>query len=171
MNTAHIHLLLVHLPVLGAYFGMILLLYGWAFKKEEALRISFATFAIAGLFSVVVYLTGEAAEEAVEHLAGVTHEVIEAHEEFAVAALVGGVLLGLTGVVGMLISARRHRTPRWLKIVAVVIGFITAGIMAQTAYLGGQINHPEIRADQETAAAYQGELQGDARRAATRDDG
>ncbi|MEX2401076.1 MAG: hypothetical protein WD423_09920 [Rhodothermales bacterium] len=153
MNVAHIHILLVHLPVLGAYFGLVLLLYGWAFKKQEALRISFGTFFVAGLFSVIVYLTGGAAEEIVEDVAGVTHDIIEAHEDFAVAALVSGIVLGLTGVVGLLVSIRRTVIPRWLTVTVVVIGIVTAGIMARTAYLGGQINHPEIRSDQETVQA------------------
>lgn len=39
--------------------------------------------AVAGLSAIAVFLTGEPAEEVVEGRAGVSHDAIEAHEEWA----------------------------------------------------------------------------------------
>ena len=70
MNWAHIHLLSNHIPVLGALFGLLLLAWGTLRRNEAIQRAALATFVVAALFAIPVFLTGEPSEKAVEHLAG-----------------------------------------------------------------------------------------------------
>lgn len=146
MNEAHLHLLLTHIPVVGILFGLLILAYALLAKKGEARAIALAVFILSGLAAVAVYLTGEAAEEAVEGLPGISEILLERHEEAAVIALVAAVLLGLVSL-AILFLSRRGVSGR-LTGAVLVLALVVGGVMAWTANLGGQINHPEIRADQ-----------------------
>lgn len=151
MNAAHLHLLLTHVPVLGAVFGTLLLAYGLWRRQEVLQKASLGVFVLSGLAALAVYLTGEGAEEAVEALGGIPHAVIEAHEEAAVFALVAALILGGLSLGSLLLARYRDRLARWTVILALAMGVITSGVMGWTANLGGRINHPEIRNDATTA--------------------
>jgi hypothetical protein len=99
---------------------------------------------IAALFTIPVYLTGEGTEETVEKLPGVSGGLIESHEEMA---KIGLIIIIITGVAA-LITLSIKKKPSLLKpslILCAFLTFISFGIMAQTAHLGGQIRHTEIR--------------------------
>lgn len=145
MSTVHLHLLLTHVPVLGTVFGVLLLVYGLWRKQDVIQKVSLGVFVLSGLAAWVVYLTGEGAEEAVESLAGISHAVIEPHEEAAVFALVAALVLGAVSLGVLLLARRRDRLARWAVLATLALGVLTSGLMGWTANLGGQINHPEIR--------------------------
>jgi len=46
MNWAHVHLLLNHLPVVGTFFGVLLLLLALLRKSEELKRVSLGVFVL-----------------------------------------------------------------------------------------------------------------------------
>lgn len=52
--------------------------------------------------AVPTYLTGEPAEEAVEHLPGVVKDLIEIHEERALIALIVATFGGILGLASLL---------------------------------------------------------------------
>ena len=70
MDAAHLHLMLNHIPVLGTAFGMALIAWALFRKSEELKRVSLGVFVIIALLAVPAYLTGEPAEEIVEHSTG-----------------------------------------------------------------------------------------------------
>ena len=143
MTGAHLHLLLTHIPVIGIAFGLLITGYGLFRKKREILQTGFATFVISGIAAVAVYLTGESAEEVVEGMAGVSHAIIEQHEEAAFVALIAMLALGAVSLIGLWLS--RKTLPRWYATATLIGALAVGGIVAWTANLGGQINHPEIR--------------------------
>lgn len=147
MNEAHLHLILVHGPVAGVVFGVIILAVALWRRNDLLARVSFVTFIVVGLLALTLYFTGEAAEEIVEELAGVSHDVIEAHEEAAVWALWGSLLLA-AGSVGGLLGYRRKHMPSWVMTTVFIGSLVVSGLIGWTANLGGQINHPEIRSEQ-----------------------
>ncbi len=146
MNQAHLHLLLNHFPVIGAILCLLLLLFALIRKSDELKRASLGGLVLISLLTIPAFLTGEPAEELVENLPGVSHALIEAHEE---AALVAFIALGLTGalaLVGLIWFRRRTVLPIWLMTVALLLTSASVGLMARTANLGGEIRHTEIRA-------------------------
>ena len=91
-----------------------------------------------------MFLTGEPAEEVVEHLPGISEPAIGEHEE---AAEVAAIVTGLAGLLGLwLLVARRggRQAPTWLLAATFVVALVAAGLMARAANLGGYIRHPEI---------------------------
>jgi uncharacterized membrane protein len=147
MNSAHLHLMLNHIPVLGMGFGLALL--GWALprKSEELKRTSLGLFIIIALLSIPAYLTGEPAEELVENLPGVDKASIEQHEEAAQVAFVGVLILGAATLVGLIFFGLGKSVPNSLSVIVLVLSLIVFVLMARTANLGGSIRHTEIRPD------------------------
>jgi hypothetical protein len=119
MNLARLHLILNHAPELGTAFGLGLLLYGVWRRSDELKKAALGVLVIVSLLAIPAYLTGEPAEEVVESLPGDAKAIIERHDDAAVYALSGILVLGASVTVG--------------------------GLMAWTANLGGEIRHSEIR--------------------------
>lgn len=145
MNAAHLHLMLNHLPVVGTAFCLLLL--GWARwrKSDELGRVSLGAFVIVTLLAMPAYFTGEPAEELVEHLPGVTHAVIERHEQAAQVAVTAQTVLGALALTGLLAFRRATTIPGWFTTLMLAVAVIVAALMARTANLGGQVRHTEIR--------------------------
>ena len=143
MNPAHLHLLLNHVPVLGA-FGLLLLFTIAFLRRDSSLgRLTLVLSVAVAAASVAVFLSGEPAEELVEDLAGVAESAIEPHEEFARVATIASGICGAAALM-TLIAFRRRERPRWITGSALVGALAVSGLMGWTANLGGQIRHAEI---------------------------
>jgi len=163
MNAAWVHLALNHVPILGVVFALPLLAIGVFRRNETLLRAGWVTLVVVALVAVPVYLAGQEAEEIAEHLPGVSHDAIEAHEEIALVALVGAETLGVVALAGLVLS-RRRGAPAWLRIGSFVLALVVTGIMTLTADKGGRIRHPEAHdgaAAGEAGAAGEAEEDGD----------
>lgn len=146
MNGAHLHLLVNHVPVLGLFFGLALLVAALWRRSTELTRTSLVIFVLTAVAAIVVYLTGEPAEDSVEGLADVTKTMIGRHESAALAATIGVGVLGGFALLGLAGFRRLAAIPRWFTSSSLVLAIVTAGMMGWTANLGGQIRHTEIRA-------------------------
>jgi uncharacterized membrane protein len=154
MSAAHLHLMLNHIPLLGLVFGAALLAYGLWRGAEDVQKASLGLLAVAGLSAIAVYLTGEPAEEVVEGLAGVSHDAIEAHEEWGLYALVAGIATGALALGALLLGWVRERLGRGAVVLTLVLALLASGLIGYTANLGGKISHPELRG--ETVSAVDG---------------
>jgi uncharacterized membrane protein len=144
MNSAHLHLLVNHLPIFGSLFGMLLLAYALLGRRQEFIRISFVIFGLSAVSALAAYVTGEPAEELLEHAVGVTGGLVEQHKEAALLSLVLIVILGLSCCVWLFVY-RSRALPSSVTLFALVLALAVAGSMAWTAHLGGQIRHSELR--------------------------
>jgi uncharacterized membrane protein YeaQ/YmgE (transglycosylase-associated protein family) len=124
--------------------GTLVLALALARKSNELAKLGFGFFALLAVTSVLVYLTGGSAEEAVERLPGFSETLVEQHEE---AALVATIAIGSVGAFAavLLFWFRRRPLPRWMTSVVFVATLGVAALMGYTANLGGQIRHTEIR--------------------------
>jgi uncharacterized membrane protein len=144
MNAAHLHLMLNHIPVLGTAFGLALLAWGLIRRSDELRRASLGVLVIVALFAIPAYLTGEPAEEAIEHLSGVNEDAIEEHGEAAKFAFAGDLVLGAIALGGLIVFRGSRFAPAWLDILVLVLAVLVFAMMVRTANLGGHIRHPEI---------------------------
>lgn len=159
MNGAHWHLLLNHLPILGSVFGILLLLFAWARKSDEVKRVSLGIFVLTAICAVPAYLTGEPAEEVAEHLPGVTHALIEHHEEAALVALSTAIATGIVAMAGLFLSRKAKQLPNWLMLATLFLALATGGLMARAGNRGGEIRHTEIRSGSSAAVPAESEDQ------------
>lgn len=147
MSQAHIHLLITHLPIFGSILGALVLIHGLWVKSSPTKIAAYNLFIISAIGAGIAYLTGEAAEESVEHLQGVMEATIESHEEFAFFALGALIVLGLASIVGLLMTLRKSPFTKTIAFVILIIALISFGLVARTGYLGGKIRHTELNAN------------------------
>jgi hypothetical protein len=148
MNSAHLHLVFNHVPILGSAFGLALIAWGLLRRSDPVARVGLATLALAALFAIPAYLTGGAAERLVEDLPGISEAAIHPHED---AALISSYALWALGAACAWILWRYRGTgvsvPSRYTRLALVGSLVVAGLMGWTSLLGGGIRHTEIRSD------------------------
>lgn len=155
MDIVHLHLALTHVPVIGIPIGLALLGWGAWRRSEDVVRVALVLLAGMGVAALAVYLTGEPAEEAVEHLAGVSESILETHEEAAAWSMYGALALGAMALAGLVLQRTRTLSRALLGAIMLAALAVT-GSMAYTANLGGQIRHSEIRSDPGAVTAVEG---------------
>jgi uncharacterized membrane protein len=144
MNTSQIHLAFTHLPVVLTLVGLVILIVSLIKKNKVLTTVSFYIFVFAGLAALPVYFTGEGAEETVEHLPGVSESLIEKHEEFAKIAFIAILITGIISLAG-LFRFTYTSLAKPVRVLTLAFAISSSVLLAQTAHLGGQIRHTEIR--------------------------
>ncbi len=144
MTGAHLHLLLNHIPILGSLFGIIVIIVGNISDIISIKRLGLATFIVAALFAIPVYLTGEPAEEAIEPF-NIKESVIEAHEEAGEKAFWGIIAVGALAVITLLLEVIKGVHIKGMYYLVVVLGLVVGGYLGYVGNLGGKIRHTEIR--------------------------
>lgn len=156
MDQTHIHLLITHLPIFGSILGGLVLAHGLWTKSNQTIIAAYNVFILSAIGSGIAYLTGEGAEETVENIQGVAKANIEAHEEFALFALIALITLGVASIIGLFMTVKKSPLTRVSALVILCISFLSFGLVARTGYLGGQIRHSEINAANSTNPASNG---------------
>lgn len=158
MSGPFVHLTLNHVPIIGVFFVLALLALAWARRSEELTDTSFLALVVIALVAIGVYFSGEAAEEAIEHLAGISEERIEAHEEAGLVAFIGMEILGAAALAALLWRRRLGTLRAWVGGVVLATA-VVAGILVWTAHRGGLIRHPELRDIDAPAAELEAQLE------------
>ena len=144
MLAPQIHLMLNHVPVLGALFVAAALATGLWSRRELLTRFALVVLVLIAIAAIPVYFSGGSSEESIEKLAGVHEQTIERHEDAARVATLVIVALGLASLV-TLVRYRSRSIPR-LVAGSLLAGLLaSSGMMAWAAHLGGEIRHAEIR--------------------------
>jgi hypothetical protein len=146
MSPVHLHLMLNHLPVVGALFALLLLAFAVFRASDELKKVALGALVIMALLAIPVYLTGEPAEELAEKLPAITESVIEPHEDAAKTAFALILAVGAVALLGLVVL-RKKAVPQWFAISVLALSLPAAGALAWTANLGGKIRHTEIRSD------------------------
>jgi hypothetical protein len=147
MNAAHLHLLVNHLPIIGAYLGLILLCSTMLRRGDRGMFLATViVLVISGAGALAAQFTGEPAEEVVEHLPDVPKTLIETHEE---GALVATILAGVTSLLALGLSfyalRREGLVPSPVMLVLFLATVATCIAMTWVGSSGGKIRHSEIR--------------------------
>ena len=147
MNQAHVHLLITHLPIFGSILGAIVLIHGLWTKSNQTKIAAYNIFIISSIGAGIAYLTGEAAEETVEKIQGVSKNMIDQHQDFAAFALISLIVLGVIALLGLFLTLRKSSFIKPIALVILFVSLISFVLVARTGYLGGQIRHTEVNAD------------------------
>ncbi len=151
MDAAHIHLILTHFPIVGTFLGMLILGYGEFFHKEEAKKIGLAVLIAMAIITVPVFLSGEEAEEILEHIPGIQESFIENHEEIAEKVIWIMSFLGGLALVNLWAIFKRKPLAKTLGKITLLVALFSFGMLARAGNAGGKIRHTEIRTSQSTA--------------------
>ncbi len=153
-NTAHVHLLLNHVPTTAFTVALVLFIVGLANGSEALRKSGLGLFFVIAAVSIATYTSGSAAEAWLrgtnpmsELPPNVLSDAIHEHED---AALWATTLMGITGFFSWL-ALWQWKTVRklasWSLPLVLVLALVAFAAMSRAAYLGGHINHLEIRND------------------------
>lgn len=145
LDAAHVHLMLNHLPVVGAPLLALLLTIGLVRGSRELVTISLVLAAGLALVTGFVYLTGEPAEELVEHAPWFHEAMVETHEEHATVSLVAMLATGVLATAAVALRGRPRAGGRLTRLTWAGLVFSSI-LLGWTAWSGGQIRHEEVRA-------------------------
>jgi uncharacterized membrane protein len=153
MNTAHWHLMLNHIPILGALIGTLVIAGGTILGRNAAIRRTGLLILVgSAVLAIPAFLTGEGAEEIAERLPGVTENSMDHHEELGENFFRLMIVLGLLALLTLIADWRKLRAAGWLYYTVLAFG-VAASVYSKTvATSGGEIRHTEIRQDAGVAA-------------------
>lgn len=144
MNAVHWHLMLNHFPIVGIIISTALLLWGIGAKQNNIKAIASVLTVVFAIIAIVVFKTGEPAEEAVEKLPGVTEAAIELHEEAAELAMWAIAVSGIAAFISLVLHFTQRPQAVLLYILTALLGLFSTFALVRTGYYGGQIRHTEI---------------------------
>jgi uncharacterized membrane protein len=145
MNEAHLHLALNHLPIIIPFIGLIVLISAFLVKSEIVKRCAFFIFILGALFTFPSFLTGEGAEEMVEDIQGITHDIIHKHEEIAETFVFLSYSLGALSILAVWANWKRKTFSNWIAISVLLVSVVVLFFAKKTGATGGEIRHEEIR--------------------------
>ena len=147
-DLAHLHLLLNHFPTIGTILGLGLLLLSLIRRNDHLKKVSFEVLFLIALATLPVYVSGNAAAEALKGQAGISQDAINAHND---AALGSFILMEITGFFAWLSLWRMRRVGRLttgLTYTVLILAVLTVAAVSEAALFGGDIRHPEIAGGQ-----------------------
>jgi uncharacterized membrane protein len=145
MNSAHLHLLFNHFPIIVPIVGLLVMIAGLMFRSDILKRASYFIFILGALSTFPAMNTGEEAEEAIEHMQGVDEKMIKHHEEEAETFSLLSYILGGISLLGVWANIKKKSFSTILSMVTVVYIGLMLFFAVQTGITGGEIRHPEIR--------------------------
>jgi uncharacterized membrane protein len=145
MNYPQLHLAINHFPFFLGLSGSVFLLIGVI--KPKLGQIKTAGLVLLTLGALSIYpskFTGDEAEEAIEHMPGVSEKSIKVHDE---SADLSGAILTVAGILASLtlwVEKRKKKDNKGLVYMTLGAGLVGTTFVANTAHLGGLIRHPEL---------------------------
>ncbi|HVZ19710.1 MAG TPA: hypothetical protein VG871_01535 [Vicinamibacterales bacterium] len=152
-NMAHLHLLLNHVPTVGATVAVGLLILSF-FRRDEKLKlVSLELFFAIAVLTLPAFMSGVAAREQIRHDAGISDTAMRIHQDAALGAFAVQEFAGFLAWVALWQARRRRRSSPGLVPVTFGLAVVALALMARAATLGGDIHHPEIVAAGTSVAA------------------
>lgn len=145
MSPIHLHLLLNHVPIFAVLFGLALMVYGIFFKNRTVEMTALFFFIFAALSALPANQSGESAEESIENVAGIDHQVVEAHEEGTKPFFIGTMLLGIVSLITVLLHRKQKAIAAKLHIPLAIMALVIGVFAYQAGVSGGKIRRPDLR--------------------------
>ena len=147
MNAAHFHLVVNHLPIIGLWIGILVLIAGFLFKKTDVKLTALGLFIFSAITSAFAFLSGEGAAKVVGNITGISETLIHTHEEYAEMFFILTMILGVISLVTFIMELKKFKYAKHLMILTLLVA-IADGVLAKyVGTSGGEIRHTEIRSD------------------------
>jgi hypothetical protein len=146
VTLAHLHLIMNHVPTVGAVVALGLLLLGFVRRHEPLKHVGLEVLFLIAVLTLPVYVSGVSAHREMTDRPEVSEDAIKVHQD---AALLGFGAMELAGFAAWvaLWQTRRGRSARGLVATTTVLLVVAIAVMGRAANLGGEIRHPEILTD------------------------
>lgn len=145
MNNAHLHLLVTHLPIVGLGFAILINLYAIFKKNNELRKLTLWCYTILGVFAILAYMTGDGAEKIIETYPGITENIIEPHENWALFFFIGLMLLSSASIIVLFLTKTNEMLLKKFNLYLLISAFLICFLAVKTGITGGEIRHTEIK--------------------------
>ncbi len=145
-DLVHLHLLLNHVPTIGGIIAMGLYIVALLTKSVDLKRMSLVLLVGVALVTLCTYVTGNAAQKALEHSTMASKTLIRTHEGAALMALAMMELTGAFAWLGLWQLRRFKQVANWNTGLILILSLVTMGVVTRAANIGGEIRHPETSA-------------------------
>ncbi len=149
MNDAHLHLLINHLPIIIPIIGLLLLLSSLILKSPIFSRAAFCIFIVGAITAIGASFTGEGAEEVLEELLSVDHDLIKNHENVAEIFATLSYILGALSLLALWANWTKKAYSLIMSFAVLAFAVVTIYFAQKTGTTGGEIRHSEIRVQNE----------------------
>jgi len=153
VNLAHLHLLLNHVPTVGAVVALGLLLVAFVRRDEPLQRAGLEVLFVIAVLTLPVYMSGVAAHQKLRNRPDISDTTTRVHQDAALAGFTVTEFAGFIAWVALWQSRRHGRAARGLVPAVTLLSIVALALMARAATLGGEIRHPEIRTGVSAGAA------------------
>lgn len=145
MNEAHLHLFVNHFPIIGLFFGFLILLFGIIKNNATLKSTAYVIFIFCTIMGKISMMTGDKAEHIVEEMTGFSHDYIHEHEEAAELFMKPLYILGLVSIFGLVSVVKKRSSEKIVSICTILIAAICLFLSKNVGTSGGEIRHTEIR--------------------------
>jgi uncharacterized membrane protein len=134
-----------HFPIIGTIFGLGILVTGMILKNNSVKNTAYILFAVAAIFAAFSMGTGEGAEELVEDMPNIGHQIIHEHEEIAEKFAIILYVTGFFGLVSLFTSYKKYRFATLFSFITLALAIVAGVLTKSVGTSGGEIRHTEIR--------------------------
>ena len=152
MSLDHLHLLLNHVPTVGAVAALGLLLLGFVRRNEHLTHAGLEALYVVALLTLPAYISGAGAYRELRNASGVSDIAVRLHQDVALWGFIWIELAGFVAWMALWQTRRYGRAARGVVAVSTLLLIVSIVIMGRAGNLGGEIRHPEIRAVAQTEA-------------------
>lgn len=153
VNLAHLHLLLNHVPTVGAVVALGLLILAFIRRDEPIERAGLEVLFVIAVLTLPVYMSGVAAYQKLRGRPEISDTAVRVHQDAALGGFTVTEFAGFIAWVALWQSRRRGRAARGLVPAVALLSILALLLMARAATLGGDIHHPEILSDVSSGVA------------------
>jgi hypothetical protein len=146
VNLAHLHLVMNHVPTVGAVAALGILLMAFVRRNEHLKHIGLEAIFVIALATLPVYITGVAAYREIREMPEISQAAVLLHQDVALYGFTFVELAGFAAWIALWQWRRHGRAGRGVVAVATALLVLSLAVMGRAATLGGEIRHPEIRA-------------------------
>jgi uncharacterized membrane protein len=144
MNGAHVHLMVNHGPILGAFAAAVLLAIAMLSRSRQTwTQAGLIALAVATAGAAVAFVSGDLAADVI---AGMPRSSNKALEEHHLRSTVATTLLAIAAVLGLVIYVRARKRGgafgRGSVALLLVATIAASAAFAWTGLAGGRVNHP-----------------------------
>lgn len=143
-NSAHLHLILNHFPVIGLIMVVLVLIYAVFINNDHIKKLGMFLLVLIGLITIPVFMTGDKAGSIVKGNDGVIEENIEPHEDFAKISMIAMEITAGIALIALVLFRKEKAVPVWFGIVLLLMIIGVNLMMIYTGHLGGRISHDAI---------------------------
>ena len=144
MNTAHLHLMFNHIPMVGLGFAILFNIIAIIWKSPELRKLSCWFYILVALSSVLAILTGDGAGEIIRTYPGISNDAIENHENWGYIFFYVLLLNGALAIGALWFTRKKPDLMKKFNVAMLIIALVALVFAYQTGITGGKIRHPEI---------------------------